>query len=145
MICPRCAKENDPDNRFCGRCGLDFTEYDHEPKPAPGEELFCYRHKRTPTNLRCGRCDKPICTKCTVMGPAGPRCPECGKMHIPIRGRAIAHEAKRSVSSLFRGGPWTIYLLIICVMMLLGFFRGCGESRRSAPPVQYEQGEEQGR
>ena len=37
----------------------------------------CERHKEE-TLLRCGRCEKPICPQCTVHGPAGARCPDCG-------------------------------------------------------------------
>lgn len=37
----------------------------------------CARHRTTQTRLRCGRCEKPICPKCTVMGPVGARCRDC--------------------------------------------------------------------
>src|SRR5262245_27362887 len=42
--------------------------------------MFCYRHPTTETWLRCGRCDRPICTKCSVQGPVGSRCKECGRL-----------------------------------------------------------------
>lgn len=132
MVCPRCAKENDEHNRFCGRCGLDFSEYEHNASAASEETLFCYRHKKAPTNLRCGRCDQPICTKCTVMGPAGPRCPDCAKQNIPIRGRAIAHEVKRSLFGLGRLGPWGIYLLIILAGIIFSGVRSCQASQRES-------------
>jgi hypothetical protein len=38
---------------------------------------FCARHKKVKTRLRCGRCETPICPKCTRMGPTGARCPAC--------------------------------------------------------------------
>lgn len=45
----------------------------------PGEPgvWFCARHSNTQTRLRCGRCEKPICPKCTNMGPVGARCRDC--------------------------------------------------------------------
>lgn len=45
----------------------------------PGEDgvWICARHKAVTTRLRCGRCEKPICPKCTVMAPTGARCREC--------------------------------------------------------------------
>lgn len=45
----------------------------------PGEDgvWFCARHKTTRTRLRCGRCEKPICPKCTTYGPTGARCRDC--------------------------------------------------------------------
>ncbi len=44
------------------------------------ERMFCYRHPATETWLRCGRCDQPICVKCSVQGPVGSRCRECGRV-----------------------------------------------------------------
>jgi hypothetical protein len=28
----------------------------------------------------CGRCERPICVKCMVSGPAGMRCPDCASL-----------------------------------------------------------------
>ncbi len=46
----------------------------------PGEPgvYFCARHKNVKVRLRCGRCETPICAKCTVMTPVGARCRDCG-------------------------------------------------------------------
>ena len=41
--------------------------------------LHCYRHPDRETWVRCGRCDRPICTKCAMQGPVGFRCRDCGK------------------------------------------------------------------
>ncbi len=38
---------------------------------------WCGRHRKVKTRLRCGRCERPICTRCTVMAPTGARCPDC--------------------------------------------------------------------
>lgn len=38
---------------------------------------WCARHRKTQTRLRCGRCETPICPKCTVYGPTGARCRNC--------------------------------------------------------------------
>ena len=48
--------------------------------PEQDERLFCYRHPDRETWIRCGRCDKPICTKCGLMGPVGMRCRDCGRL-----------------------------------------------------------------
>jgi hypothetical protein len=42
--------------------------------------LFCYRHPDRETYISCGRCDRPICTGCAMLGPVGARCRECGKL-----------------------------------------------------------------
>ena len=41
--------------------------------------MYCERHKKTPTNVRCGRCDTPVCPRCLVFAPVGVRCRDCGK------------------------------------------------------------------
>jgi hypothetical protein len=40
-------------------------------------ELYCANHPKTPTTLRCNRCEKPICIKCAILTPTGYRCKEC--------------------------------------------------------------------
>ena len=42
------------------------------------DATFCARHKDTPTGLRCGRCETPVCPRCRVHGPVGVRCLDCG-------------------------------------------------------------------
>ena len=39
--------------------------------------LTCTFHPKVETQLRCNRCDKPICIKCATRTPTGYRCPEC--------------------------------------------------------------------
>jgi len=39
--------------------------------------MKCAYHPDVETNLRCGKCDKPICPKCMVETPVGARCPDC--------------------------------------------------------------------
>ena len=40
-------------------------------------QLVCYIHPKRETQLRCNRCDQPICIKCATHTPTGYRCPEC--------------------------------------------------------------------
>jgi hypothetical protein len=40
-------------------------------------EMTCYRHPNEETLLRCGKCERPICPKCTKYGPVGARCRDC--------------------------------------------------------------------
>ena len=44
------------------------------------EAVYCERHPLTETNLRCGRCDTPICPRCIVHAPVGIRCPACANV-----------------------------------------------------------------
>jgi len=42
--------------------------------------MKCAHHPDVETNLRCGKCDTPICPKCMVQTPVGARCPDCAKL-----------------------------------------------------------------
>lgn len=39
--------------------------------------LTCTFHPKIETQLRCNRCNQPICIKCATHTPTGYRCPEC--------------------------------------------------------------------
>ena len=43
--------------------------------------MRCAYHPKVETNLRCGKCGKPICPKCMVQTPVGARCPDCAKLY----------------------------------------------------------------
>jgi len=43
--------------------------------------MKCAHHPDVETNLRCGKCDTPICPKCMVQTPVGARCPDCAKLY----------------------------------------------------------------
>lgn len=45
------------------------------------ETMKCAVHRDTETNLRCGKCGKPICPRCLVQTPVGARCRECSKLY----------------------------------------------------------------
>lgn len=46
--------------------------------------MKCAAHPNVETNLRCGKCGKPICPKCLVQTPVGARCPECARVQRPV-------------------------------------------------------------
>jgi hypothetical protein len=52
--------------------------HDQDAHDAGDGPLYCYRHPKSETYVRCGRCDQPICPKCAVQGPVGFRCRQCG-------------------------------------------------------------------
>ena len=39
--------------------------------------MYCYRHPKAETLLRCQKCERPICTDCSRVSPVGSRCPDC--------------------------------------------------------------------
>ena len=44
--------------------------------------MQCANHPDIETNLRCGKCGKPICPKCLVQTPVGARCRDCAKLSV---------------------------------------------------------------
>ena len=44
-----------------------------EPRP-------CANHPRVQTVVSCGRCDKPLCTRCMIYTPVGVRCRDCAQL-----------------------------------------------------------------
>ncbi len=126
MNCPKCGLEQPEGAQYCMRCGKELLS---ETAGAPSDTLYCAFHPKTPTQLSCGRCGKPICTKCVVLGPAGPRCRECSRQNIPLRPSAIAYEAKRGFMGLFRGG-YSLWIWIVVAGMIFSAIRGCAEFSR---------------
>ena len=61
------------------------------------DALRCAYHPNTPTRLRCGNCNKPVCTKCVMTTAVGLRCRDCARVRptviyqtgAPILARAL--------------------------------------------------------
>lgn len=45
------------------------------------QTLYCARHTKRETSIRCGRCEDPICPDCLVHSPVGMRCPDCARVN----------------------------------------------------------------
>src|SRR5579859_4459115 len=97
--CRHCGAEHAPGQAYCGTCGTSLALRDTSAPTEGDDVIYCYRHKREPTLLRCGKCDVPICTKCAIIGPAGVRCPVCGRNRIPMRPRGLLHDVGTGVGS----------------------------------------------
>ena len=47
--------------------------------------MRCATHPDVETELRCGRCGKPICPRCLVYTPVGVRCRDCARLRrLPV-------------------------------------------------------------
>ena len=44
-------------------------------------KMNCATHPQVETNLRCGKCGKPICPKCMIQTLVGARCPDCARLY----------------------------------------------------------------
>jgi len=63
--------------------------------------MRCATHPKVETNLRCGKCDKPICPKCLVQTPVGARCPDCAKLgKLPTYRVSIKHYLRAAGTGL---------------------------------------------
>ena len=40
----------------------------------------CANHPQVETVVSCGRCDKPLCTRCMIYTPVGVRCRDCAQL-----------------------------------------------------------------
>ena len=86
-------------------------------------ETYCARHKDTPTNLRCGRCDTPVCPRCRIHGPVGIRCLDCGRppqlpqyqVSTPLLLRAVG----TSLGSGIAGGLILMFLPVYGIFYLI--------------------------
>ena len=82
--CSECDRENDSRDQFCGACGSRLSISRPETPSVTDNQsdlstFYCNVHQDTQTQLRCGRCDIPVCPKCMTHSPVGVRCPRCSK------------------------------------------------------------------
>ena len=79
------------------------------------ETLHCARHPAVETLLRCGRCETPICPRCSVMTPVGARCPDCARVRRPptydVSGRWLWQALGAAVALVVGGGFVFTYVL----------------------------------
>lgn len=124
MICPSCKTDASEGKKFCGECGGALaTPQTVAPVPAAGEDgtWFCTRHTKVITRLRCGRCEAPICPKCTVYTPAGTRCRACSRNKFAVRPAGLLHSAVGVAEGATGGGRRVWYLALW--YLLLSFLR----------------------
>jgi hypothetical protein len=119
--CSKCAAENPEGQKFCGSCGAKFVPI-AAPVAVAGEDgvFYCHKHKKETTRVSCGRCERPICTRCVVVGPAGVRCQACAKNKVPMRLRGVLHDTGRAARNVNVRQVWYIAMWVI----LIDFFRG---------------------
>jgi hypothetical protein len=66
--------------------------------------MKCARHPDIETNLRCGKCGKPICPKCVVQTPVGARCSDCAAVkRLPVYSVPTAYYARAAAAGLAAG------------------------------------------
>ncbi|GAA1342929.1 rhomboid family intramembrane serine protease [Streptomyces sanglieri] len=100
--------------------------------------LSCYRHPGREANIRCARCERPICPECMIDASVGFQCPDCvrqgsGTGHGPaanqprtVAGGSITADP-RLVTKILLGINVVVYLAVLAKgtalvddLMLLG-------------------------
>ncbi len=61
--------------------------------------MKCAKHPDVETNLRCGKCGKPICPKCLVETPVGARCKDCARLYVLPTYRVTARYYLRAAAT----------------------------------------------
>jgi hypothetical protein len=124
MRCSKCGVENAAETKFCPSCGSKFIPR-AEPVSVEGETgaYYCFKHKKEITRVTCGRCEKPICPRCLIIGPAGVRCQDCARNRVAKRWKGVAHDAASGLGRIDGRKIWYAYLLAMIARMFGGWFR----------------------
>jgi uncharacterized membrane protein len=95
--------------------------------------MRCARHPDIETDLRCGKCEQPICPKCAVQTPVGLRCPKCAALkRLPvfeistifyIRGIAAGLAAAAVLGAIWPFIPLGGFLLFF-IALVIGYVIG---------------------
>jgi hypothetical protein len=131
MICEKCRGENPAEKKFCGDCGAELAAPPAAVSAGEPGLFFCARHQKVTTRVRCGHCEAPICSRCTVYGPVGARCRPCAKHRVAFRPLGALHQAGRTVGQGAQGAGrvvWYLAIWALIVNFFTGFFGGHGDA-----------------
>jgi len=124
ITCSECKTSNPSSNKFCGGCGKELPAVEAVPVPGEPGVFYCHKHVKVPTRIRCGKCDAPVCIKCSVQGVAGIRCRECAKQRVKVRPVGVLHEAGRVIGNSTPGLGRTVWYMVLWRIIMSIFFRG---------------------
>lgn len=89
--------------------------------------MKCATHPNVDTNLRCGKCGKPICPKCLVQTPVGARCRECANVKPLVTYQlSPMYYARATGAGLASGAISGVIWAFIPLWGLLNFFLAAG-------------------
>ena len=111
--------------------------------------MRCARHPDIETDLRCGKCEQPICPKCAVQTPVGLRCPKCAALKkLPvfeistifyIRGIAAGLAAAAVLGAIWPFiplGGFFLFFIALIIGYLIGEAISLAVNRKRGPALQ---------
>ncbi len=106
------------------------------------DRQFCYRHPDRETWIRCGRCDRPICTSCAMQGPVGSRCKQCGKLAFDPLTSFTPTQLILGIATAVGGGLIAGYIgaKVGFFSILIGYFAGMFIADMVARATGYKRG-----
>ncbi len=127
------------------------VETDAESESMDDAPTMCARHPGVETELRCSRCETPICSRCMVHTPVGARCRDCAQIRrIPtynMSGQTFARAAGAAIAGgAAIGIAWGFFNLIsyfffgiipgLAVGFAIGELVSLAANRKAGPPLQ---------
>lgn len=95
--------------------------------------MKCPRHPDVETELRCGKCEQPICPKCTIQTPVGVRCPKCAALRrlpiyeVPVifylRAILAGLASAAALGAIWAFIPWAGFFLFF-ITIVIGYIVG---------------------
>ena len=83
----------------------------------------CHWHPDRETGLRCGNCERPICTECMRQHPVGIRCRECGApVGLPTHAVSVSYVTRGATAALGAGAVGFIALQLFFRLFPFGGF-----------------------
>ncbi|MDR3709000.1 MAG: hypothetical protein P4L33_11930 [Capsulimonadaceae bacterium] len=128
MICSGCGATMEKSAKFCSQCGEKASSAAETLQTDENGAFPCSRHPKVRTLLRCGRCETPICPRCSVYTPAGVRCRDCARNRIPIRPLGLLHGAGTAIENGASSPAGRRVWYIALWLLLIAIFRGHDDS-----------------
>lgn len=111
--------------------------------------MRCARHPDIETDLRCGKCEQPICPKCAIQTPVGLRCPKCAALKkLPvyevsaifyIRAIAAGLATATALGAIWRYiplGGFFLFFIALVIGYLIGEAISLAVNRKRGPGLQ---------
>lgn len=111
--------------------------------------MRCARHTDVETDLKCGKCEQPICPKCAVQTPVGLRCPKCAALKkLPVfeispvfylRAIAAGLATAASLGAIWPFiplGGFFLFFLALVIGYLIGEAISLATNRKRGPGLQ---------